>query len=150
MPQATNIAVYDGASTPVLHTLVPIGSSRDKNTTTTEWREEVAGLPLSAQVRCTQSLTRLKSGVYRAETIVVIPVMEAVNGTNSSGYTAAPKVAYEDKVSVVMYSSERSSVDNRRRIKQTVANLLQNFSHAQGVTVAGPCDDLYARLVTQL
>lgn len=150
MPQATNITVYDGASTPVLHTLVPIGSSRDKNTTTTEWREEVAGLPLSAQVRCTQSLTRLKSGVYRAETTLVIPVMEAVNGTNSSGYTAAPKIAYEDKVSVVMYSSERSSVDNRRRIKQAAANMLQNYINSLAPVVAGPCDDLFARLVTQL
>ena len=47
MANIANIVVFDGAATPVSHTLVPVDVSRDPKTgaIVAIWREQVASLP---------------------------------------------------------------------------------------------------------
>lgn len=118
MSQIANITVFDGAATPVSHTLVAISVSREKGMVTALWREQLASLPVYAQISCTMKIEQLKSGVYKTETRVEVPVMESVSGQNAAGYTAAPKVAYVNTMVIMGYFHERSDVAGRRLVRQ--------------------------------
>lgn len=148
MSAIANITVYDGAATPVAHTLVPESVSRDKDSVLAEWREQLASVPKYAQVRLTTRLTRLKSGVYKTETRVVVPVMETVTNQNAAGYTAAPKVAYENTVILTTFSHERSDIAGRRLAKQILVNLGNNVSTSVAAATSGPVPELTDQLVS--
>lgn len=147
MSQIANIAVYDGAATPVLHTLVPVSVTRENGKVKGEWREAVAGVPVNAQVRASMTIERLSSGVYKTEIRVAVPVMETVSGQNAAGYTAAPKVAYENTLVTTGFFHERSDVTGRRLTKQIMANMLNNISTSVAAATAGPVSDLLDSLV---
>lgn len=148
MSQISNIAVYDGAATPVLHTLLPVSVTRDKNRIVAEWRESAAGVPNYANVRATAVCERLKSGVWHVDFRVAVPVMEAVNGQNAAGYTAAPKVAYEDTVGMYGYFSDRSLTTGRRLARQLVVNIGNNVSTSVAPATSGPLVELFDLLVS--
>lgn len=143
MSSQANITVFDGAATPVSHTLVPLGVSNDVSLgMVAKWRENLAPVPLYANVRVSTMQKVLKSGIERVEIRVEVPVMEAVSGQNSLGYTAAPKVAFTDSVSFVGYFSERSAQANRRLAKQILVNLLNNVSTSVPAATIGPAAEL--------
>jgi len=143
-----NIAVYDGAATPVLHTLVPVSVSRQGTDVLAEWREQIAALPANAQVRASARLSGpSKTGVYRAEFKVVVPVMEAVLNQNAAGYTAAPKVAYENTESWTGMFHQRSTVTDRRLARQLLVNISGNVSTSVAAATTGPFSELFDQLV---
>lgn len=142
MAQLSNITVFDGAATPVSHTLVGTSLSREKDGTTALWRENSFSVPLDAQVACSMSLQKLKSGVWRSELRIVVPTMESVSGQNSSGYTAAPKVAYEDTYVMVGFHSSRSTVSSRRLARMLLVNIANNVSTSVAASAAGPLPEL--------
>lgn len=148
MSQIANITVFDGAATPVSHTLVAIDVTKDNGKIVANWRENVSTLPAYAQVRATTSLERLKSGVYKTECRVVVPVMESVSGQNAAGYTAAPKVAYENTFVTTGYFHERSTIADRRLARQILVNLLGNVSTSVAAATAGPAPELFDQLVS--
>lgn len=147
MSAIANITVFDGASTPVSHTLVPISVTRNKGVVEALWREQLASVPTSAQVRATARIEQLKSGVYKTECRVVVPVMESISGQNSAGYTAPPKVAYENTIVVTGFFHERSDIAGRRLAKQIVCNLLNNVSTTVAAATSGPVPELIDQLV---
>lgn len=147
MSAIANITVYDGASTPVLHTLVPISVTRNKGTVEALWREQLASVPTSAQVRATARIEQLKSGVYKTECRVVVPVMESVSGQNAAGYTAPPKVAYENTIVTTGFFHDRSDIAGRRLAKQIMANLLNNVATSVVAATSGPIPELIDQLV---
>lgn len=147
MSQIANIAVYDGAATPVLHTLVPVSVTRESGKVTAEYRENSASVPVNAQVRLTLSLQLAKSGVYRVEARTVVPVMETVSGQNAAGYTAAPKVAYENTVVTTGYFHERSDVLGRRLVRQLALNIDGNIGTSVAPIATGPIPELFDLLV---
>ncbi len=147
MSAIANITVYDGAATPVAHTLVPISVTREKGKVTALWREQLASLPVYAQVQLTASVERMKSGVYKAEAKVEVPVMESVSGQNAAGYTAAPKVAYINTVNTVAFFHERSDVAGRRLARQLAINALGNISTSVAAATSGPLPELLDQLV---
>lgn len=147
MSQIANITVFDGAPTPVSHTLVAIEVTREKGKVSALWREQNAALPTYAQIRAQVTLERLKSGVYKAESRVVVPVMESVSGQNAAGYTAAPKVAYENTVVVSGFFHERSDITGRRLVRQLAVNLLGNVATSVAPVTSGPLPELYDQLV---
>lgn len=142
-----NIAVYDGAATPVLHTLVPISVTRDAGKVVAEYRENLAGVPVYAQVRATLKLEKLKSGMYRVEKRTVVPVMESVSGNNAAGYTAAPKVAYENTNIHVGLFHERSDAVGRRLSRQLAINISGNIGTSVAPSQTGPVPELFDLLV---
>jgi len=147
MATIANITVYDGAATPVAHTLVAVSVTRDKGVITAEWREALAGVPVEAQIRLSMKMEKLKSGVYKSELRVEVPVMETVTNQNAAGYTAAPKVAYVNTVVTTGYFNSRSDVAGRRLVRQLAINLLGNVSSSVAAATSGPLPDLVDNLV---
>lgn len=143
MSAIANIVVFDGAATPVSHTLVPISVTRENGVVEALWREQLASVPVYAQVWCKMKIERLKSGVYRVESRVVVPVMEAVTGQNAAGYTAAPKVAYEDTVITTGLFHERGSVTGRRLARQLAVNIDGSVPTSVTPVTTGPLPELF-------
>jgi hypothetical protein len=95
------------------------------------------------------TLAQLKnSDVYRVDTRVEIPVMEAIAGNNVSGYTAAPKVAYVDTVLTTGFFSPRSTIAGRRLVRQLAVNIANGVSTSVTPVTTGPVADLFDSLVT--
>lgn len=144
MSAQTNILAYDGAETPVPHILIPVGTSREKTEgSRAEWRENILTLPKEAQISASTQIQILKSGVERVSLTVKVPVMEAVNGQNAAGYTAAPKVAFEDTIVVVGYFSPRSAAANRRLVRQLAANIFNGVSASVYPETTGPAAEAF-------
>lgn len=148
MSAIANIVAFDGATTPVSHTFTPISVTREKGMVLAEWRENVAGLPAYASPRVSMRLEKLKSGLYRVESRVVVPVMESVSGQNAAGYTAAPKVAYENTDVTIGYFHERSDLTGRRLVRQLAVNIMGNVSTTVTPATTGPAAELFDLLVT--
>lgn len=148
MSNIANITVFDGAATPVSHSLTAISVTKEKGVVLAEWRETGAALPAYAQIRVSMKLELLKSGVYRVEQNVVVPVMEAVAGPNAAGYTAAPKVAYENRVITIGFFHQRSDPAGRRLVRQLSTNLCGNVSTTVTPVQTGPLPELFDLLVT--
>jgi len=148
MSQQANITVFDGAATPVSHTLVGETVERNVNgVTTAKWKESLIGVPDYAQIRVTMTKRKLKSGVYRVSVRGEVPVMESISGQNSAGYTAPPKVAHIPSVEIVGYFHERSTIAERRLVRQLVINLSGNISTSVTPTAAGPTPELIDQLL---
>lgn len=148
MSAQSNITVFDGAATPVSHTLVGEGIERlSDGTLKATWKESLAGVPDYAQIRITATKRKLPSGVFRCAMRVEVPVMEAVNGQNSSGYTAPPKVAYVDTTEAVGFYHERSIVTGRRLSRQIMVNLMGNVSTTVTPVTTGPAPELFDQLI---
>lgn len=149
MANIANIVAFDGAATPVLHTLLPVSVSRESKTrVVAEWREDKAGVPVYAQVRLTMKLERLKSGVYRLERRLEVPVQEVVTGANSAGYSATPKVAFVNTDIRVNLFHERSDSVNRRLIRQMGINIDGNIATSVAAATTGFVPDLVDLLVS--
>lgn len=149
MSAQANITVFDGASTPILHTLIGQEVYRDKDSSIKAvWKESLPTLPDYAQVRVTQTKKKLPSGVTRVSSRVEVPVMEAVNAQNSSGYTAAPKVAFTDTVEVVGYFHERSTLSSRRLARQLAINVANGIATTVTPVTAGPAAELFDQLIS--
>lgn len=143
MAQIANIVAYDGATTPVLHTFLPVGVSRNGDEVTADWREALASVPVYAQPRITMKLKRMGSGIYRVSNRVVVPVMETVGSQNAAGYTAAPKVAYENTVETIGYFHERSDLAGRRLVRQLAVNIDGNIATSVTPVTTGPVPELF-------
>jgi len=148
MGQQANITVFDGAATPVSHTLVGEGIERMADGTLKAiWKESLAGVPDYAQIRVTATKRKLPSGVFRVAYRVEVPVMESISGQNTSGYTAPPKVAYVDTTEMTGYYHERSIVTGRRLSRQIAVNLGNNISTTVAAATAGPLPELFDQLL---
>lgn len=142
MANIANIVVFDGAVTPVAHTLVPTGIRvLPDGASQATWREAIAGLPNEAQVNATLTIRKLKSGVSEVRVRVNVPVMESIAGQNASGYTAAPKVAYIDSDEWVKRVHPRSNITGRRLCKQLLTNMSNNVSTTVAAATTGVFDD---------
>jgi hypothetical protein len=148
MAAIANITVYDGAGTPASHTLnAQSVVSQPDGTVEARWQEALSGTPAYANVRASVQMKPLKSGVMRVQAEVIVPVMESVSGQNAQGYTAAPKVAYENRLTCVGFFHQRSTVTDRRLAKQILANLLNNVSSSVAAATSGPLPDAFDSLV---
>jgi len=149
MANIAAITVYDGAGTPVAHTLNPVSVSRPAaNEILCEWREVAATVPVYAQIRLSMRLTQLKSGVWKAEVTTVVPVMESVSGQNSAGYTASPKVAYETTFRTTMFGNSRSTYNDRMLARQLHINVLGNISTSVAAASTGFSPNLFDSLIS--
>lgn len=146
MSAIANLVAFDGAATPVAHTLIPISVTREKGKVTAEWRETLSGVPAYAQVRHYATIQKLSSGVYVCEQRTEVPVMESISGNNASGYTAAPKVAYVNTVVSRGMFHERSDAAGRRLVRQLACNILNGVTTTVTPTTTGPAPDLFDQL----
>lgn len=150
MSNIANIVVFDGAATPVSHTLVPVEVVKDPKTgqITAKWREQLAALPTYAQVCATARLSKTRrSGVWNVDFRVEVPVMESVSGQNALGYTAAPKVAYTDTSGFYGHFHERGTIAGRRLSRQLAVNASGNVSTSVAAATTGVVPELFDTLV---
>lgn len=148
MAQQANITVFDGASTPVTHTLVGEGVWKDADgTIRAVWKESLAGVPDKAQLRVTMMKKLLATGVNIVTVRGEVSVMESVSGQNSSGYTAPPKVAHVATFEAVGKFHERSTVTDRRLVRQLVLNVLGSISTSVAPVTTGPAPELIDQLI---
>lgn len=149
MSQQANITVYDGAATPVSHTLVGESVERKPDgTIEARWKESLTGIPDYAQVRLIMTKRKLPSGVFRVTSRAEVPVMESIGSQNSSGYTAPPKVAYVDTVEAVGYFHERGVVTGRRLARQLAINVLGSVATSVAPVTTGPAPELFDQLIS--
>lgn len=150
MSAQANIVAFDGASTPVSHTLVGISVSKDPKTgdIVAVWREGITTIPSYAQIVCESRARRLPTGVWRVQLSVSVPVMESISGQNAAGYTAAPKVAYTNRLDMVGYFHERSTIAERRLCRQLAVNIANGIATTVTPTVTGPAPELIDQLVS--
>lgn len=147
MAQQASITVYDGAATPVAHVLNPVDNKVLKDGTRLAlWRENLSSLPTEAQVRMEVRQRELPSGVTETRCRVVFPVMESIGGQNAAGYTAAPKVAYEDADEWVKYSHKRSTSVSRGISSQALRNVMNNVATSVAAVNAGVLKDAFVDL----
>jgi hypothetical protein len=142
MSAIANITVFDGASTPVSHTLVPVSVTRESGTVIGYWREQLASLPTEAQVWVTSKLQTLKGGVVRAEVTCGVPVMETVTNQNAAGYSAAPKLAFTDKNVWTSFQHPRSTITSRRLARMMLTNMSNNVSTSVAAATTGYFSEL--------
>jgi len=148
MAALADIAVYDGAVTPLLHTLKAEAVSRPApNQILAEWREKLTGISDDAQASLTLTKTKLSSGVVRVDARYSVPVQEAITNQNAQGYTAPQKVAYVDTIVISQLVHPRSTVLSRRLAKQIAINHLNNVATAVTPISAGVLDDAMAQLI---
>lgn len=147
MSAQANIIAFDGAATPVTHTLVPANGTFGGGILGALWREALASVPAYAQIRCQQSLKQTTKGTYIVETIVEVPVMESISGQNAAGYTAAPKVAYTNTVKVVGMYHERSTIAERRLARQLALNIAGGITTSVTPVTTGSVPELMDQLV---
>jgi len=147
MSAIADITVFDGASTPVTHTLKAMEVARESGSVTGLWQELNAAVPASAQIRAQMKKTTLKSGVVKTELRVVVPVMESILNQNAAGYTAAPKVAYEDTFILTSFAHPRSTVTSRRLARMLGVNISNNVSTSVAAATTGPFSEMYDSLV---
>lgn len=150
MSNIANIVVYDGAATPVAHTLVPVEVVKDSKTgiITAMWREQIAALPTYAQITAIARLSKNpKSGVWNVDFRVQVPIMESVSGQNAAGYTAAPKVAYVDTSGFYGHYHERGTIAGRRLSRQIAVNIGNNVVTSVAAASTGVLPELFDTLV---
>lgn len=129
MSQQANIVAFDGAATPVSHTLLPVDNKVLPNGERVSiWRENLAALPDEAQVTMALFQRKVRSGLRETVLRVDVPVMESVSGQNAAGYTAAPKVAYVDRVEIIGKAHPRSTPTTRAIALQLARNIFNNVS----------------------
>lgn len=138
MAQQADITVFDGAATPVSHLLKVVDNKVLKDgTRLSVWRENITTLPKEAQVRCELRQRDLPSGVTEMRFRVITPTMESVSGVNAAGYTASPKVAFEDTDEWVKYFHPRSTATSRQINSQMLRNMMNNVSVTTPAISAG-------------
>ena len=122
MSAIANIAIQDGQGTPVTHTFYPIQTGP-----TTKLRENLTALPTLGQ-GVVSVVTRLdgKAGLNRVRVVLELPALESETGANSSGYTAAPKVAYMNKVTAEFILPSRGTAAQRKDLRTLMSNLVLN------------------------
>lgn len=147
MAGQVNIIAFDGASTPVSHTLIPGGTTLEKGLGQALWKEQLAAVPDYAQIRFGSKKIRLGSGVYRVSARTEVPVMEAISGQNSSGYTAAQKVAYTNTMETSGFFHERSTINERRLCRQLHQNLLGSVATSVTPVQTGFVPELFDQLI---
>lgn len=149
MSAQANIAVYDGAATPVLHTFVGIQTGVDPKTSENFalYRENLSTVPVYACPRYKLSTRRLKNNVTRVSATVEVAVMEAVLNQNAAGYTAPPAVAHVVSYSAVGYFHDRATQIDKRLARMLLVNFLNNISASVPAATVGPASELFDSLI---
>lgn len=137
MPAVSSIIINDGATTPVAHTFSPTKVEGPLAT----YHDRAGGVSIGYPALSIQAVQPSKSQrLYKTTLKVVMPVLENVTGTSSSGFTPAPTKAYDMVAIVHVLAPERSTTQNRKDILAFVKNAL---AHATLTSVVQDNEVIY-------
>lgn len=149
MSAQANLVAFDGASTPVSHTLIALGTSAEADgSKIAEWGERLATVPEEAQVTALTRRRKLKSGKILEVLTVVVPVMESISGQNDFGYTAKPAVAFPETFVITHYKDPRSTVTTARIARQLALNIAGGIATSVTPVTTGPAPELFDQGIT--
>lgn len=121
MPAFANIVLNDGLATPVARTFAVkniVGSE-------SSYERRDSGVPIGySTIKISTTETKDKIGMRRVKMTCAVPVLEAVSGVNSSGFTPAAQVAYTDRFSIEFMTHPRSTSNDRKDLIAFAKNLL--------------------------
>ena len=127
------ISINDGASTPVTHVFHPI------STFPPLYRENQSGLALVGQgVIQVQTTGDSGSGLNKVRVVLALPALETVSAQNAQGYTAAPKVAYTNKVDATFILPNRGTAQQRKDLRVLMMNALANAQIVDSIDNLAP------------
>lgn len=121
MSSIATITIADGKGTPENHVFQPINSGNDSL-----YRTQVSTLPLVGQELITAKVKKVNPNVNSVVVGIELPALETAANANSSGYTAAPKVAYTNRVTVTFMLPTRGTAAQRTDLRTLIKNLLSN------------------------
>lgn len=120
MAAISNLLINDGV--PVAHTFVPYQTSPPA------WSDSQATLAavLQPSIKLLSIKRDTKQGLMKFTLEVAVPVGEVVTGSNSSGYSAAPKVAFVLKGQLTAFLPLRSTSAQRKDLRSFISNAVGN------------------------
>lgn len=122
MSAIANIAIQDGQATPATHTFYPVQSDPSAI-----YRENQSTLPIVGQGLVSVVFrSAINDGLQKVRLSIDLPALEAVVNANSSGYTAAPKVAYTNRAIIDLILPARGTAAQRKDLRVLLSNLLLN------------------------
>lgn len=123
MSALANITINDGQATPVAHTFTVTEHGKGFAT----YRETgVSSLLAACVITVLNVKTKLNSGLEKYRIKIMLPAMEVVTGSNSSGYTAAPKLAYSLQSTQEFIIPLRATDAQRKDIRAYTAAITSN------------------------
>lgn len=122
MSAIANIAIQDGQATPVTHTFYPVQSDP-----VAIYRENQASLPIVGQGLVNVTFrSKVQDSLQKVRVTLDLPALETATGANSSGYTAAPRVAYTNRAIIDLILPARGTAAQRKDLRVLLSNLLLN------------------------
>lgn len=116
------IVILDGQAVPVSHTFNPITSG-----VSSLFRESITNLALIGQGWLGINVKKDNgNGLNKVILTLDLPALEVITGSNSSGYSAAPKIGYENKAVVTFFLPSRATSQQRKDLRVLLANSLLN------------------------
>lgn len=115
------IVIKDGAATPADRTFTPVRSNLPAI-----WRENLSSLPESGQLRLVIDTKSQNNGTTRVRVSISAPAMETATGSNSEGYTAAPRVGYTTVGFAEFVLPSRSTGQQIKDVRSLLGNALLN------------------------
>lgn len=126
MASMANILIKDDTATEL--TFIPV-----TDTPNPLYRTNMSTVPIGGQSTIDFQMVKLKSGDFKCTVRTIVPVMETLGASGTSGgYVAPPKVAYSITSVTTMYFSKRSTVADRANALRLHVGLLQNASATSG------------------
>lgn len=125
MPAIGNIAINDGAATPVAHTFAPAGISG----IVASYADRVSGIPVGyyqLDVSLRPPSAQSKEKMYLATFRIKTPILEVTSPSTASGIQPAPTVGYTPIAEVKFWLPERSALQDRKNLRAFVKNLMSD------------------------
>lgn len=119
MSAIATITIADGKATPENHVFNPIRSGERSL-----YRTAISTLPLIGQESISATIRDVNANLKVVTLVLSLPALETATAANSEGYTAAPKVAYENKVKLEFFAPNRGLPSQRTDLRVLTRNLL--------------------------
>lgn len=121
MSAIATITIADGKGTPENHVYNPIESGLQAL-----YRTQNASLPLIGQEVLKVHTKKVSPQVQSVTLMLELPALETATDANSSGYTAAPKVAYINRATCTFMLPVRGTAAQRTDLRTLIKNALAN------------------------
>lgn len=118
MTQFANFTINDGKATPVPH----VFSTKSNDGRVTVWEDRSSGVPIGYSKVTLRTADDAK--LRRVDLGLTVPTLEAVSGTNQSGFTPAATLAYYHDLQIKVKLPNRGTLAERTDLYAYGCNLL--------------------------
>lgn len=125
MASNASIVLVDGESTPVTRTFAPDGIENG----VAVYKDRALGIPVgygTISVSRPKAPQDLINGSYKVVAQLTLPKLETVSGSDESGFTPAPRVAYNCVVRAEMWLPIRSAMQDRKNLRVLFRDMLED------------------------